>query len=87
MAATTPHTEQIETWTKELKEYRVIVQSLHWITFVIARIIGLPGRLIRRIENARTPAPVWDDPTLLARGDADNRQGSPAPRGHQIAQA
>ncbi|GHB28878.1 hypothetical protein GCM10010306_021600 [Streptomyces umbrinus] len=40
--------------------------------------------LIRRIENARTPAPIWDDPSVVTRAGADDSQGSAARSGHRI---
>lgn len=64
----------------------MISQTTACIRPLIAAIVGMWIGLIRRMENARTPAPVWNDPSLLASEGADDRQRSAPLRGHGIGQ-
>lgn len=56
---------------------RDILETL--VTIVMGAFTGL----LRRIEDARTPLPVWDDPRVTA-SDSDDLRGSGARRSARI---
>lgn len=50
-----------------------------------ALVIGAYTGLLRRIEDARTPVPVWDDPRVTAQDpDSEDLRGSGARRSGRI---
>ncbi|WP_125492478.1 hypothetical protein [Streptomyces sp. WAC 04229] len=58
------------------KEPFVYDRIILYVSIVITPVMALFRRLFRRIEAARTPVAVWDDPTLRAQAS----EGRPARR-------
>ncbi|MGW7410087.1 hypothetical protein ACWGI9_41475 [Streptomyces sp. NPDC054833] len=50
---------------------------------LVSIVMGAFAGLLRRIEDARTPVPVWDDPCVTA-SDSDDLRGSGTRRSARI---
>ncbi|MFC7818698.1 hypothetical protein ACFUTR_29165 [Streptomyces sp. NPDC057367] len=60
----------------EQKESFVYDRIILYVSIVMTAVMAPTRRVLRRIEAARTPVAVWDDPTLRAQAS----EGRPARR-------
>ncbi|WP_158711620.1 hypothetical protein [Streptomyces xylophagus] len=64
-----------------------MIQQLRFLTRIVTTfLIGGCISLVRRIENARTPAPIWNDPGVISAVKGDTLQGSDARQASRIAE-